>query len=144
MATLLQNLESLQEEAARFANTLSAATEHATLITLSGELGAGKTSFVQGVARALGVTEPITSPTFVLEKVYELPGKSGFKELVHIDSYRLEGDTSLVPLGFSERYANPTTLILLEWPELVESQLPLPDIAITLAVDGEGRTISYD
>lgn len=144
MASLLQNLESLQEEAARFASSLSANSEHATLVTLSGELGAGKTSFVQGIARALGIKESITSPTFVLEKVYALPEGSAFTELVHIDAYRLEGDTSLVPLGFAERYANPTTLILLEWPELVENQLPPRDIAITLTVEGEGRTISYD
>lgn len=138
----LPNLEALQEEAARFARALSPQEHHATLITLSGELGAGKTSFTQGIARELGVGEAVTSPTFVLEKIYELSGKS-FKRLAHIDAYRLEGDTSLVPLGWEDLYRDPATLIVLEWPELVASQLPEADTCVTLSVHGEGRLISY-
>ena len=138
----LANLEALQAEAVAFTNTLHPHTEHATLVTLSGELGAGKTSFTQGMAQALGITEAVTSPTFVLEKVYALSGKP-FAQLIHIDAYRLEGDSSLAPLNFTELYADPTNLIVLEWPELVASQLPPVDAHITLSVSGEGRLISY-
>lgn len=145
----LASLEELQAEAARFAGTLSPRTGRATLVTLSGELGAGKTSFAQGLAAALGVAEPVTSPTFVLEKAYALPDGAGdrtgrgFARLAHLDAYRLEGDRALEPLGFAERLADPQTLILLEWPEMVAAELPEPDIRISLAVDGDGRRISY-
>jgi tRNA threonylcarbamoyladenosine biosynthesis protein TsaE len=138
----LPDLESLQVEAATFAQTLVPAEGHALLITLSGELGAGKTSFTQGMADALGIDDPITSPTFVLEKVYELTGQK-FSKLIHIDAYRLEGETTLIPLGFAELYADATNLIVLEWPELVQSQLPERDHALTLEVSGDGRTLTY-
>ena len=83
METLLPTLESLQAEATSYIHTLSAKAEGATLITLSGELGAGKTSYAQGVAKGLGVDEHVTSPTFVLEKIYALPeNQQGFKRLV--------------------------------------------------------------
>lgn len=151
------SLEALRAEAARFASTLTPHAEHATLITLSGDLGAGKTSFTQGIASALGVNEPITSPTFVLQKIYPLHAGAvsaateihaqGFSQLVHMDAYRL-GDVSkessaLVPLGFAEAYANPPTLIVLEWPEIVASELPPADHQITLSVTADGRSIAY-
>ena len=141
--THLANLEELQKEAARFSHSLIPSASHAVLVTLSGELGAGKTSFAQGLARELGVEESITSPTFVLEKKYNLPVGRRFARLIHVDAYRLEGGKSLEPLGFSDLYADPTNLILLEWPELVESQLPKADVSIRLSVSGEGRDISY-
>ncbi len=139
----LDTLEELQQEAADFIDTLTPGAQHATLITLSGELGAGKTSFTQGVARELGVEENITSPTFVLEKIYELPVGQSFSRLVHVDAYRLEGEKTLEPLGFSDLYNDPQNLIMLEWPELVTNQLPEADVRITLSVSGEGRHISY-
>lgn len=138
----LSNLEELQVEAATFAMTLNPADDHALLITLSGELGAGKTSFTQGMADAFGIDDPITSPTFVLEKVYGLTGQK-FSKLIHIDAYRLEGDTTLAPLGFDELYADASNLMVIEWPELVQSQLPLPDHQLTLTVSGEGREVTY-
>jgi tRNA threonylcarbamoyladenosine biosynthesis protein TsaE len=142
MTVSLQSLDELQAEAGHFAGTLAPADGHATLVTLSGELGAGKTSFTQGMAQALGVKEPITSPTFVLEKIYELESQK-FSRLAHLDAYRLEGDTSLTPLGFHDLYADAGNLIVLEWPELVASQLPPADHSLTLTVMGEGRELTY-
>lgn len=141
----LASLEELQTEAARFAETLKPRPDQATLVTLTGELGAGKTSFVQGIASTLGITEHVTSPTFVLERVYPLPVSEGrgFSRLAHLDAYRLEGAQALKPLGFSELMQDPMTLIVLEWPEIVADALGTPDIQIALAVAGEGRTISY-
>jgi tRNA threonylcarbamoyladenosine biosynthesis protein TsaE len=139
----LADLRELQAEAADFVRALSPNAGHATLVTLSGELGAGKTSFTQGMAEAFGITEAITSPTFVLEKIYELPSGASFARLVHLDVYRLEGDASLAPLGFHDLYADSKNLIVLEWPELVSSQLPEADHALTLSVEGDGRTLSY-
>lgn len=143
-AKTLPNLEALQQEAAIFIHSLMPLENHATLVTLSGELGAGKTSFTQGVAIALGIKEPVTSPTFVLQKIYNLNSTSDFKTLVHIDAYRLEGEHSLTPLEFSEQYKNPNTLIILEWPEMVKEQLPAPDVAVTLSILPENtRSVSY-
>lgn len=138
----LSTLEELQAEAKRFVGELKVHTDRATLVTLSGELGAGKTSFVQGVGSALGIDSSITSPTFVLEKIYQLTNQS-FERLVHIDAYRLNGGAELVPLGFWQTIAAPRTLIMLEWPERVNDGLPQADVRITLTVADEGRDISY-
>ena len=141
---IIESLEALEIEAAAFAMSLTPKAAGATLVTLSGELGAGKTTFTQGVAKALGITDHITSPTFVLEKRYAIPaGVSGFTKLVHIDAYRLEGK-SLAPLALPELLSEPATLILLEWPEMTAGALPPADVGIALKViENEHRTLSY-
>lgn len=144
METDLSDLEALKEEAGRFALTLTPKESGATLVTLSGELGAGKTSFSQGAAEALGVEEAVTSPTFVLMKQYALRNKA-FAKLIHMDAYRLDGGAALRPLGFSDALADPMNLILLEWPEKVADALPPADHHISLSVIPEGgRHIRYD
>lgn len=88
----------------------------AHVVGLTGELGAGKTTFVQSVAKVLGVTERVTSPTFVIAQSYLIPHHSIFKKLVHMDAYRLtpeEADT----VGFSNNLKDPHALVLVEWPE---------------------------
>ena len=133
----------LEAEAARFVGSLTPRDGGATLVTLAGELGAGKTAFTQTVAKALGVEEPVTSPTFVLEKVYGLT-KSVFKRLIHIDAYRLEKGSDLAPLGFDELMQDTGNLILLEWPERVADALPDPAVKISIVVNADdSRTITY-
>jgi tRNA threonylcarbamoyladenosine biosynthesis protein TsaE len=146
MEKTLATLEALQDEAAAFVQTLAPRKDRATLVTLSGELGAGKTSFTQGLARTLGVSEHVTSPTFVLEKLYALPTNAGrgFARLAHLDAYRLEGGNALAPLGFDELMQDPATLVVVEWPEKVSDALPDADYALSLAVLPEGgRSLSY-
>ena len=94
----------------------------ATLVTLSGDLGAGKTAFTKAVAKVLGVSEELTSPTFVLEKIYKLADKP-WKHLIHIDAYRLDGGHELLAIGFDGICRDAGNLILLEWPEKVPSAL---------------------
>lgn len=140
----IKTLVELDEEARQFVGSLLPKDVGATLVTLSGELGAGKTAFTKAVAHALGIEEVVTSPTFVLEKIYSLSNKS-FKRLVHIDAYRLEKYTDLVPLGFDELMEDPGNLILLEWPEKVAGALPVPAVKISLVANPDGsRTITYD
>ncbi len=135
--------QELETEAIRFSHSLVKG-EEATLVTLSGELGAGKTAFTKAVAKAFGIEEMVQSPTFVLEKLYLLPEGRSFKRLVHIDAYRLESGTDLGTLGFDELMQDRDTLILLEWPEKVEDALPLPAMKISFAVNPDGsRIISY-
>ena len=93
-------------------------------IFLSGELGSGKTTFVKGVAKALGIKETIKSPTFIIERVHRIKGHERFKHLVHIDAYRLENGEELKHLGWEEIARDPENLILIEWPEKVAEVLP--------------------
>ena len=107
----------------------------ATLITLSGELGAGKTAFTQALARELGVTQAVGSPTYVLMKKYPLAA-APFTALVHIDAYRLEGAKEFAALKPEAFLRDPGALVVLEWPERVEGALPAPDLAFTFSAEG--------
>lgn len=142
-ARTIQNLQDLEAEAREFVSALHPKQDSAMLVTLSGNLGAGKTAFTQAVARTLGVLEPVTSPTFVLAKSYDLSEKE-FSKLVHIDAYRLTEGKDLKALDFTHTLEDPRTLVILEWPEMVENGLPQTDVAITLTVrtDTE-RDIAY-
>ncbi len=109
-----------------------------TIVALQGELGAGKTVFAKGAARALGVEEVVTSPTFVVEKIYELPEGGTWKRLVHIDAYRLAGEEELRTIGWNELATNPGNLVLIEWPEQVG--LGVPERAVWVSFTHIGET----
>lgn len=142
MEKRIENLEELEREAKELVDRLIPG-EHATLITLSGELGAGKTTFTQALARAFGVRDTVTSPTFVLEKIYALPAEAKFEHFVHIDAYRLNAGEELRALGFQKLFEEPGNLIVLEWPERVADALP-PALALTLVANSDGsRTFSH-
>jgi tRNA threonylcarbamoyladenosine biosynthesis protein TsaE len=99
--------------------------EKALVVGLVGDLGAGKTAFSQAVGTALGVEEAMQSPTFLIEKIYELKGKP-WKHLIHIDAYRLEKESELISLGWNEIIASPENIILVEWADKIKNILP-PD-----------------
>lgn len=144
MEKSVQSLAEFEAEASRFVGSLDKRGQGATLITLSGELGAGKTAFAKAAARSLGVEETVHSPTFVLEKIYLLPSGQSFKRLVHIDAYRLSKGSELEALGFDGLMRDADTLILLEWPERVADALPVPAVQISFTVLSNGsRMISY-
>ena len=115
--------------------------DEATLVALSGELGSGKTTFVQCVARTLGVQENITSPTFVIMKKFSIFNFQ-FSNLYHLDAYRLERGEELAKLGLEEIVAEPRNLIFLEWPENVKNVLPkdIPKISFEF-IDENTRKI---
>jgi tRNA threonylcarbamoyladenosine biosynthesis protein TsaE len=135
-----QSAAELQKEAVLFLSTLTPGTE-AILITLSGELGAGKTTFAQGIARALGVMETVTSPTFVIEKVYQLNDQK-WDRLIHIDAYRLNSSHELEVLGWHELVDDPKNLIVLEWPERVADIIPPGVHALRFDIDEDARIIT--
>ena len=91
---------------------------------LYGELGAGKTTLVKGIAEGLGVKETITSPTFTLMNVYQVQS-SEFRvhSLVHIDTYRLKDEKELLGIGVEDYLGQPGTVTIVEWPEKIESLL---------------------
>jgi tRNA threonylcarbamoyladenosine biosynthesis protein TsaE len=137
-------LEEFNTEAMQFGRSLLPQGERATLVTLSGELGAGKTAFTKALAQSFGIEEIVNSPTFVLEKIYTLPEGQNFKRLIHIDAYRLESGAELAPLGLKELMKDPDNLIFLEWPEKVVGALPQASQTISFAVHSDGsRTILY-
>ena len=144
METVVKDLEIFTKEAQAFAHALKRDAAKATLVTLSGELGAGKTAFVKAVAAELGVAEVVTSPTFVLEKIYKLREGGVFSTLIHIDAYRLMGKEELGPLNIEELIQEPQNLIMSEWPERVDGALPPPSKTISIKVESDGsRHIMY-
>lgn len=110
-----------------------------TIVALSGELGAGKTVFTKGIARALGVETQVTSPTFVLQKIYQLSEGTPWKRLVHIDAYRLEGEKEFEAIGWNDIATDPGNLIVVEWPE--QTGGAIPERAIQVAFDEEQKDV---
>jgi tRNA threonylcarbamoyladenosine biosynthesis protein TsaE len=119
---------------------------HATLVALRGDLGSGKTTFVQALAKALGVTETLQSPTYVLMKSYDIPQgvalTSGlskatpFNKLVHIDAYRLENPKQFSALMPEQFLSDPKNIVCIEWPERIEGELPKPDLVLNFSSEG--------
>ncbi len=137
------SLGEMEKLAGEFAARLVPEKDAATVVTLSGDLGAGKTTFAQALARAFGIEEDVTSPTFVIEKVY-VPPKGPFTRFVHIDAYRLNGAHDLDVLGWKELLEEPRNLILIEWPEKVAQAIPESALRISLEyVDEHTRTITH-
>lgn len=116
----------------------------ATVLLLEGNLGSGKTTFTQGLAQALGVNESVTSPTFIIEKIYKLENDPDFNHLIHIDAYRLESSDEARHLGITELFNDPRNLIVLEWPEKIKEALPVwaKKISFTFISENE-RDITY-
>ena len=97
----------------------------ARVIALVGDLGAGKTTFVQGFARALGIKEVVHSPTFLILKIYEIRDtKYEIRHLIHIDCYRIESSKELLHLGFKELLKDKDAIMLVEWADKIRSLLP--------------------
>lgn len=97
--------------------------KEALVIGLKGELGSGKTVFVRGFLKELGVKKKITSPTFVLMRRYPLSGPNpavggtSLKQAFHIDAYRIKNEKEILELGWKNIFKNPENIILIEWPE---------------------------
>ena len=125
----------------------------AAILALSGELGAGKTTFVQALGKALGISETMQSPTYVLMKKYQIPQGdtltpglskvSPFKQLIHIDAYRLEKPEEFAALRPEQFLQDPKTLVVVEWPEKAAGALPLADVTINFSSQDVGEEERY-
>ena len=117
----------------------------AMVITLEGELGAGKTTFVKGLAKILGIKAKVKSPTFTLMKKYKLPKGRKLKAknyLYHLDCYRLKNHKDLLVLGIKDILKDKDNLLLIEWPERIRKILPKKHIKINIEhVDKNTRKI---
>lgn len=106
------------------------------VVALSGDLGAGKTIFVQGAARALGVTARVTSPSFVLVREYQ-----GRLPILHIDVYRIGNLQELVDLGYEE-FLDPNWVVFIEWGDALGSLLPAEYLLVEFhTIDETQRTV---
>ena len=114
---------------------LAAVARPGDLLLLAGDLGAGKTTFVQGFSRALGVEEPVTSPTFVIVHTYQ-----GAFPIVHVDAYRLERLQELLDLGLGE-LLDHEGVTLIEWGDAVIPALPpeFLEVRLELGADDDAR-----
>lgn len=120
----------------------------ATVVGLSGDLGSGKTAFTKCIADILSITDVVTSPTFILEKVYIIPRGTmvgeRFTKLIHIDAYRLEGGAQMEALDWTALLADKHNLILIEWPEQVADAMPKDAMKISFEYVSEGvRQVSF-
>ncbi|MCL1601675.1 MAG: tRNA (adenosine(37)-N6)-threonylcarbamoyltransferase complex ATPase subunit type 1 TsaE [Actinomycetia bacterium] len=118
----------------RFAALLTAGD----IVALAGRLGAGKTLFVSGVANGLGIAARITSPTFLIEKVY----RDGFLPLIHADVYRLGSVGEFEDLELADEGADGAVLI--EWGDAIADSLPPDHLVIRFEIDGDDRVISFE
>lgn len=131
-----------EQETKNFGKQLAAQLKGGDMVCLYGELGAGKTTLVKGIAEGFGIKEEITSPTFTLMNVYDVETTdygqqttaSNFgavvhsplavvKKLVHIDTYRLKDEKELMEIGAADYVGRPETVTIIEWPEKIENLL---------------------
>ena len=105
------------KETRAFATTLAKKIHASTVILLQGELGSGKTEFVRGFCRALGITKKITSPTFILQRSYNFKKLKKLFNLHHFDFYRLVGKTALSSLGLNDIFKQKNQIVIIEWPK---------------------------
>ena len=125
--------EETENAAARLAREL----RPGDVVTVSGELGSGKTTFVRGACRALGVTGPVTSPTYTIGHRYE-----GQTPVSHLDLYRFDG-VSPAEWGDLEPYFEDA-VVFVEWPEAAGDDLPSPRVAVRLEHSGSARILSLE
>ena len=123
-------LLSSSEETFAFGLRVATSLPKSAVLALTGNLGAGKTTFVQGLGAGLGIQEVIQSPTFILLNVYE--------GLAHFDLYRIKSGGDFTALGFDEYFGK--MMCAIEWPEKIQDILPKGHIRIHFEYQGKGRT----
>jgi tRNA threonylcarbamoyladenosine biosynthesis protein TsaE len=131
----------LEDEAATlaFGARLAGALDRGLLVTLSGDLGSGKTTLARGVLRGLGYSGKVKSPTYALVELYKL-----FRlDLYHFDLYRFDDPQEWLDAGFGD-YFDDGSICLVEWPERAAGLLPAADVAVTLSAERTGRRLEIE
>ncbi|MEK7465547.1 MAG: tRNA (adenosine(37)-N6)-threonylcarbamoyltransferase complex ATPase subunit type 1 TsaE [Patescibacteria group bacterium] len=96
---------------------------HALVLGLEGDLGSGKTTFVQGLTKGLGIRAQILSPTFVICRSHALRGKQ-YKRLFHMDAYRIRSEKELGALAFDPMMKDPSHVVVIEWADIIRNAIP--------------------
>lgn len=124
------------EETEAIGKKLGSKLKKGQVVSLRGSLGAGKTVFAKGIARALGINESIVSPTFTLVQEYD-----GAEKLYHLDIYRLSGEDEFESMG-GEEFLYPDGITLIEWSEKIEDMLPDDTLFVNIEIeDNQDRVI---
>lgn len=134
MKIISNSVEKTNQIAREIAKTLKGGE----VVALYGKLGSGKTTFIQAVAKALGVKSNVPSPTFVLARSYKIPKLEG-KILHHIDLYRLDSSSDLRAIDLQEIINNPKNITMIEWAEKAKKELPKERIEIRLKDLGKSK-----
>lgn len=135
-----KSAEETQELGKKFGKQISPAKNksRALVIGLKGDLGGGKTTFLQGLAAGMGIKEKILSPTFVIMRKFKIPN-ANFLYFYHIDCYRLKNLKDLSGLGFLEVISDPKNIVAVEWPEIASDILPTDAIKINFKFISESE-----
>jgi tRNA threonylcarbamoyladenosine biosynthesis protein TsaE len=137
MRTLTTSAAHTEEEGAGFARTRPRHADLFAAVYLSGDLGAGKTTWARGFLAACGVTAVVRSPTYTLVELYDV----GAVTVLHLDLYRLQDESELEALGLRD-WAQPGFLWLIEWPERAVGCLPPADLGVELRTLRTGHEIT--
>ena len=124
---------SSEEEMINFGREFAKTVQAPQVIELIGDVGAGKTTFVRGLAEGLGITTPVTSPSFTISKEYAFPNG----RLVHYDFYRLP-DPGLMSEDLYEAISDPHAIVIVEWANSVENILPADTVKIQIKYNDDG------
>lgn len=127
-----------EKETEEFASRLARHVPPGTVIALHGDLGAGKTVFTRGFARGLGITEPVSSPTYTIIQEYRMTD-GGW--LFHLDLYRIDNYQAALAFGVEEYLDDSGAYILAEWPERIAEIMPENAVHITISHDGDSERI---
>ena len=122
-------ITSSEEETENIGKTLAMSLSKGDSVLLRGNLGAGKTVFSRGFARGLGITEPVSSPTYTIVQEYELPAGG---RLYHLDLYRISGVNAALAFGVDEFLDDPQGISLIEWPDRIDGILPENAICVEI------------
>lgn len=145
--TITQSAAQTQKLGEAFGNSFLTGEDSGTarILCLWGELGSGKTTFVQGLAKGLGITSRLLSPTFIIVRCHDIPKTTGV--LYHLDLYRIVSSENVAGVGFTDMIREPESLVVIEWPERLGALLPEKrmDIRFSVLPDGSHkiRGISY-
>jgi tRNA threonylcarbamoyladenosine biosynthesis protein TsaE len=114
--------------------------EAVSVLALHGDLGSGKTTFIQGLAKGLGINKKIISPTFIIMRTYELPVISRYKRhFYHLDLYRINNEKDVKELGLMELINDTSNLLAIEWPEKIFKILPEKRLDLHFEYIGENK-----
>ena len=133
---LKRKITNSSEESKELARQLCKELRSPRIIALYGNLGSGKTTFIQGLAEGLGIKKRVLSPTFVFIREYNLSSKRKF---YHVDLYRLDSERDAEAIGLPDIFADKSATAAIEWPEKIEKLLPPGTIKITFSTISENK-----
>jgi tRNA threonylcarbamoyladenosine biosynthesis protein TsaE len=132
-----------EKQTEKLAMSIAKSLKGGEVLALSGDLGAGKTTFTQYLSKALSVKQHVNSPTFVIMKIYKT-GLHPMQHLVHVDAYRIENEEGLEDLGLDEYINHPHAVVVIEWAEKLKKYLKTKKKVkyVNLEIKGAKRVVT--